>query len=195
MRLAIIALAGTALADIVPRQMDLAGAETCLSLVQTLPTPPPALLSAIGNQALTEINICSVSIPSSLDKELSSYTSAASSWIKAHSAELSSVCPFYQINTLVPKIQIQICNNRGATKSPSGISSEKTSAFATSGGITTETTTTIGTSVDTNSEIKTATGASGGSSSSTGTSSTAASPNGGVVMAVIAAAGAVVAAL
>ncbi|OAA35967.1 hypothetical protein NOR_07775 [Metarhizium rileyi] len=85
------ALAGTALAaNLQPRQTDLGAATQCLDLLKTMPTPPPSLVKEWT--ANPPSDFCSVSIPGSLSKDWSSYTSSASSWFKSHSSELTK-CP------------------------------------------------------------------------------------------------------
>lgn len=85
------ALAGTSFAaNILPRQTDVAVATACLSIIKTLPTPPPALTEEwIKNPPK---DVCSISIPASLSSDWSAYTSSAASWFEAHSSDLSK-CP------------------------------------------------------------------------------------------------------
>ncbi|KID88999.1 hypothetical protein MGU_04342 [Metarhizium guizhouense ARSEF 977] len=85
------ALAGTAFAaNLQPRQTDLGAATQCLDLLKTIPTPPPDLTKEWTTNPPKDY--CSISIPASLSKDWSSYTSSASSWAKAHSSELAK-CP------------------------------------------------------------------------------------------------------
>ncbi|KFG77820.1 hypothetical protein MANI_004480 [Metarhizium anisopliae] len=85
------ALAGTAFAaNLQPRQTDLGAATQCLDLLKTIPTPPPDLTKEWMTNPPKDY--CSISIPASLSKDWSSYTSSASSWVKAHSSDLAK-CP------------------------------------------------------------------------------------------------------
>ncbi|EFY96308.1 hypothetical protein MAA_08220 [Metarhizium robertsii ARSEF 23] len=85
------ALAGTAFAaNLQPRQTDLGAATQCLDLLKTIPTPPPDLVKEWTSNPPKDY--CSISIPASLSKDWSSYTSSASSWVKAHSSDLAK-CP------------------------------------------------------------------------------------------------------
>ncbi|KAK8920299.1 hypothetical protein H634G_02529 [Metarhizium anisopliae BRIP 53293] len=84
-------LAGTAFAaNLQPRQTDLGAATQCLDLLKTIPTPPPDLTKEWMTNPPKDY--CSISIPASLSKDWSSYTSSASSWVKAHSSDLAK-CP------------------------------------------------------------------------------------------------------
>lgn len=59
-----------------------------MSLLSSLPTPPPEVVSY--EETATETNPCSFTVPSSLSSAYSSYESVASSWYTAHSSELTS---------------------------------------------------------------------------------------------------------
>ncbi|KID97200.1 hypothetical protein MAJ_06810, partial [Metarhizium majus ARSEF 297] len=88
---ALAGTAGTALAaNLQPRQTDLGAATQCLDLLKTIPTPPPGLTKEWATNPPKDY--CSISIPASLSKDWSSYTSSASSWVKAHSSDLAK-CP------------------------------------------------------------------------------------------------------
>jgi hypothetical protein len=69
-------------------------ASVALSLVNTLPTPPPALESIVESNT-KETAVCAVSVPASLGSEYSSYSSELMSWYSGHSSAISALesCP------------------------------------------------------------------------------------------------------
>lgn len=103
-KIVLAALAGTAFAadikNLQARATVTAPDSACLSIIQTAPTPPPALVSELAKNPVTDV--CSFSIPSSLSKDWGSYTSSAASWFKAHSSDLSKCPGFDQIKSKSP---------------------------------------------------------------------------------------------
>ncbi|KZZ99662.1 hypothetical protein AAL_02234 [Moelleriella libera RCEF 2490] len=94
----LVAVAGTAFAsNLQPRQtVDTA----CLSIIQSVPTPPPSLLSALAPNAAGVTNICALSVPSSLSGEFSSFVSAESSWFQANKDQLTKCSFFNQVKSI-----------------------------------------------------------------------------------------------
>ncbi|KAL0930623.1 infection structure specific protein [Colletotrichum truncatum] len=81
--------------DLLPRQTDIPNpsADSCLSALATVyanaPTPPPKIVS-YEMTAAPQTDPCSVTYPSELSAEYSSYTSAVISWVNANSASINS---------------------------------------------------------------------------------------------------------
>lgn len=167
-KIVLAALAGTAFAadinNLQPRQTMTAPDSACLSVYKTAPTPPPALVSELAKNPVTDP--CSFSVPSSLSKDWSAYTSSAASWFKAHSSDLTK-CPGYD--------QVK-------SKSPIDCKAGGSGGSKTTGGSGSAETTGSGTGT-----------ATGGAASSTKTGGAARET--GVVMAFVAAAGMALAAL
>ncbi|KAI9152226.1 hypothetical protein HJFPF1_09453 [Paramyrothecium foliicola] len=69
-------------------------ATAAISLLGSLPTPPPAIVSDVATNPQTDP--CSFNTPSALTSEYSSYSSELLSWVSANEGDLSSVlsqCP------------------------------------------------------------------------------------------------------
>lgn len=142
--------------DLVARQTTVATASRCadewLSLVSSLPSPPPEVISF--EKTATETNPCSFTVPSSLSAAFASYENVASSWYSAHASVLTSFfshCPAYSTD-------INYCST--STSSAGSGSSPGTTATTTSASSGPATT-------------------GGSSSSSSSTASGTASPNAG----------------
>jgi hypothetical protein len=79
------------------RQTDAAMQECLVPLMsayQSVPTPPPSIMSYEATNPVTDA--CSYSVPATLQAEFSSYESAIKTWYAAHSAEINSalaMCP------------------------------------------------------------------------------------------------------
>ncbi|KAK2616321.1 hypothetical protein QQS21_000755 [Conoideocrella luteorostrata] len=137
-KIVLAALAGTALASNVQNLQARQTADACLSIVQTIPTPPPAVQSALVQNAHT--NLCSFSVPSSLSKDWASYTSAQSSWYKANQNELTKCSMFSQYKTKVPLDckagdSATKTSDSGASNTSGGAGAAKTNGAAREGGM------------------------------------------------------------
>ncbi|TFB01414.1 hypothetical protein CCMA1212_007026 [Trichoderma ghanense] len=67
-------------------------ASSALDLLQSLPTPPPKLLSDLSKSAQQQqTDPCKFSFPASLSDDASSYSSEVLSWYSGHKAELTSL--------------------------------------------------------------------------------------------------------
>ncbi|OAQ65838.1 hypothetical protein VFPPC_14245 [Pochonia chlamydosporia 170] len=130
------ALAGTTFASqLQPRQTDIGAATACLSLLGSMPTPPPALTQEFIKNPPKDY--CSITVPASLSSDWSSYTSAAASWIKEHSSDLAKCPGADQIKSKSP-VDCKAANGGGsqttggsdATNTGSGAAASKTGAAA-----------------------------------------------------------------
>ncbi|RKU48849.1 hypothetical protein DL546_007655 [Coniochaeta pulveracea] len=182
-------------------------ASAILSVVTSVPSPPPEYLSWAATVSVTDP--CHFSIPSSLSSAFKSYESEAVSWYSAHSSELSSAlsqCPQYSSVASGGAIPTNFCTGGGGgaglTSSDAGTSGTMTTEAGTETTGSAETTvaagssgaagTTGGAETTGASGSKTSSGASGSKTSSA--SSTSATPNAGhrengLVGAVVAAVG------
>lgn len=166
-----------------------------LGIYSGLPTPPARLVSAIGADGS---NPCSVTVPSSLSSEYSSYESKISSWYSQSSDDVSSALnscsELRSLATLLPVCVTSYLGGGGGaasgtgTDTASGASETGTDASSTTGGggggANSQSTDTGATS---------ATDASATDASATGTETDAAPRETGYAMAALAAAGAIAA--
>lgn len=116
-------------------------ASEALSIVSSLPTPPPAIVSDLTEHPQT--NPCKISVASSLSADYSSYEDKVLSWFSSHKDELTSLASecsaLASYTSLVP-----VCSNSllaaagasGATTTgaaPTGSSASKPSSGFKSG--------------------------------------------------------------
>ncbi|KAK1242973.1 hypothetical protein MKX08_005785 [Trichoderma sp. CBMAI-0020] len=117
-------------------------ASEALSIVSSLPTPPPAIVSDLTEHPQTDP--CKLSVASSLSADYSSYEAKVLSWFSSHKDELTSLASdcsaLASYTSLVP-----VCSNSlfaaagasGATTSgaaaPTGSGASKSSGAPTSG--------------------------------------------------------------
>ncbi|CEJ89922.1 hypothetical protein VHEMI05736 [[Torrubiella] hemipterigena] len=131
-KLLLAALVGTAAANAVPRA-DITKCQADLAALTGIPTPPPALLSAL----MSMTDPCSFTPPASASAAFKSYTDAQKSWIAAHSSEIKALqtdCP--QATGSIPTSYSCKAGGSSPTSSPSssGSSSGGSSGGSSSGG-------------------------------------------------------------
>lgn len=117
-------------------------ASEALSIVSSLPTPPPAIVSDLTEHPQT--NPCKISIASSLSADYSSYEAKVLSWFSSHKDELTSLASDCSVlssyTSLVPVCSNSLLDAAGATDTattgaaPTGSSASKSSGAAKSSG-------------------------------------------------------------
>ncbi|KAL7800318.1 hypothetical protein V8C37DRAFT_364856 [Trichoderma ceciliae] len=119
--------------NILPRATAVNDAGQCaseaLSIVKSMPTPPPQLVSDLAEHPQTDP--CHFSIPQSLSAEYSSYEVEISSWFSGHKAELTSLASDCSILSSYTSL-VNVCSTGGG--SGSGSSGPNTAAADTSTG-------------------------------------------------------------
>ncbi|KAL6892084.1 hypothetical protein GGI43DRAFT_195412 [Trichoderma evansii] len=118
-------------------------ATEALSIVSSLPTPPPAIMSDLANHPQT--NPCKISIASSLSADYSSYEAKVLSWFSSHKDELTSLASdcsaLASYTSLVPVCSNSLLDAAGATggagattgAAPTGSSASKATDASKSG--------------------------------------------------------------
>ncbi|KAL6883159.1 hypothetical protein HDV57DRAFT_477633 [Trichoderma longibrachiatum] len=108
-------------------------ASSALDLLQSIPTPPPALLSDLSKSVESQqTDPCKMSFPASLSADVSSYSSEVLSWYSGHEAELTSLakeCTAAQSYTGL----VNVCTKDGSSGSGSSGASETTASAPSSG--------------------------------------------------------------
>lgn len=156
-----------------------------LGIYSSIPTPPARLVTAIGAD---NGNPCSATVPSSLSSEFSDYQNSVGSWYSSSSNDVSSAlsnCPeLSRLATLLPVCVTSYLDGGVASGSGTDTTSGagNTDASSTTGG-------------DANSQTTDTSSAASTRTSATGTDAGAASAESGFVVALLAAAGAIAAAL
>ncbi|RFU78381.1 hypothetical protein TARUN_3904 [Trichoderma arundinaceum] len=106
-------------------------ASAAISIVQSMPTPPPQLVSDLANNPQTDP--CSFNFPQSLKSDYSSYQSEVLSWFSGHKDELTSlasVCTDIRSYTDV----VNTCStDSSGTKTRAGDGSDSDSPAKTAG--------------------------------------------------------------
>lgn len=118
-------------------------ATEALSIVSSLPTPPPAIVSDLTEHPQTDP--CKISIASSLSADYSSYEAKVLSWFSSHQDELTSLASecsaLSSYTSLVPVCSNSLLNAAGATTgaakttgaAPTGSNASKSSGAPKSG--------------------------------------------------------------
>ncbi|GFP57612.1 hypothetical protein ACSS6W_010042 [Trichoderma asperelloides] len=92
-------------------------ASEALSIVSSLPTPPPAIVSDLTEHPQTDP--CKISIASSLSADYSSYEAKVLSWFSSHKDELTSLASdcsaLASYTSLVPVCSNSLFSAAGAT--------------------------------------------------------------------------------
>ena len=168
-----------------------------LGIYSGLPTPPARLVSAIGADGS---NPCSVTVPSSLSSEYSSYESKISSWYSQSSDDVSSALnscsELRSLATLLPVCVTSYLGGGGGGGAASGTGTDTASGASETG---TDASSTMGgggggaNSQSTDTGATSATDTSATDASATGTETDAAPRETGYAMAALAAAGAIAA--
>lgn len=167
-----------------------------MDIAQSIPTPPPAVLSdALENP---QTDACSLSVPSSLSSAYSSYEQQLSSWIGDNIEELVSVvgeCPeLASLTSLVPVCSTDAGALLGGDTSATATADDTASASAAE--TTAATPKSSGASAtEANKTAEESASGTADSASSTPTETSSAGRNTGMIGAVLAAAGIAVAAL
>ncbi|KAL7811366.1 hypothetical protein V8C26DRAFT_408884 [Trichoderma gracile] len=108
-------------------------ASSALDLLQSLPTPPPDLLSDLSKSAQQQqTDPCKISFPASLSDDVSSYSSKVLSWYSGHEAELTSLakqCTAAQSYTGL----VNVCTDDDSSGSGSAASKTAGAASKTAG--------------------------------------------------------------
>ncbi|KAL7929361.1 hypothetical protein V8C35DRAFT_315802 [Trichoderma chlorosporum] len=119
-------------------------ASEALSIAQSLPTPPPQLVSDIASNPQTDA--CKFTVPASLSKEYASYSSELLSWYSGHKDELTSLASDCSVLKSYTSLVNTACSTDGSsgsgpntaaaapTGSASASGSDSGSASKTSGG-------------------------------------------------------------
>ncbi|KAL7807931.1 hypothetical protein V8C44DRAFT_336767 [Trichoderma aethiopicum] len=109
-------------------------ASSALDLLQSIPTPPPALLSDLSKSVESQqTDPCKMSFPASLSADVSSYSSEVLSWYSGHEAELTSLakeCTAARSYTGL----VNVCTKDGSSGSGSSGASETTASAPSSSG-------------------------------------------------------------
>lgn len=108
-------------------------ASEALSIVSSLPTPPPAIVSDLTEHPQTDP--CKISVASSLSADYSSYEAKVLSWFSSHKDELTSLASdcsaLASYTSLVPVCSNSLADAAGATgpattgAAPTGSSASK----------------------------------------------------------------------
>jgi hypothetical protein len=103
-------------------------ASEALSIVSSLPTPPPAIVSDLTEHPQTDP--CKISIASSLSADYSSYEAKVLSWFSSHKDELTSLASdcsaLASYTSLVPVCSNSLFAAAGATGAPTTIATATT---------------------------------------------------------------------
>ncbi|KAL6856770.1 hypothetical protein J3F83DRAFT_718071 [Trichoderma novae-zelandiae] len=97
-------------------------ASQALDLLQSIPTPPPAVLSDFAKHP-QQTDPCKFSIPASLSDDYSSYSSEVLSWFTGHEAELTSLaaqCSAAQSYTNLVNVCTDGVSSGSAASKPTG---------------------------------------------------------------------------
>ena len=119
-------------AALAPRQtVDAECQSAVLSAGSSIPTPPPEVVSAIGNNKQTDP--CSFSTPASLSKEFASYSSQLESWASKNKDILTKCSALADLNT----ISVTSCDKKGgASTKATGAGASSTNGVARETGMT-----------------------------------------------------------
>ncbi|KAK5991531.1 hypothetical protein PT974_09815 [Cladobotryum mycophilum] len=110
----------------------LACASAALDITQSMPTPPPDLLSDIIEHPQTDP--CHISLPASLSGEYSSYTKEVKSWINDNKGKLSSLAKSCSIASSYTAVAPVCTSDAGSGGSGGGSSGSGNGGGSDSGG-------------------------------------------------------------
>ncbi|UKZ57020.1 hypothetical protein TrVGV298_010870 [Trichoderma virens] len=125
--LTFVASASAAVRDADPSKC----ASEALSIAQSIPTPPPALVSDLAKNPQTDA--CKFSFPPSLSAEFSSYSSEVLSWYNGHKDELTSLASECSVANSYTSLVNTACSTDGSSGSGSGPNTAAAAPTASSG--------------------------------------------------------------